>query len=496
MDKFFLKASVFFSALVVVVLFSGFVSAFANVTNVTAESNSTALYDEGHFTLNWTIVGGQDDVTNYTLFLWMNDVMVSVDDTDVNDSSSGSIGGLTFTNSTQANYTFTLQVTNGTAGFEANATNVSMYIDTTFPGITIATPSAAGWQGNSNLTLHTNVTDALSNVTSSTISFGFENTTGNFSVTLPSSCSWAGVTNTGFNCSSSFDTSVLADGNYTFWINASDSAGNIANQSLLIGVDNTAPTVSLAKSSSTESRITVTTSCTDSGSGSATCSFTSSGGTVSGSNINSINCGQSYTVTLTGTDGVGNSVSTSSSLSSSACSSSSSSSSGGSGSPTSTTSGWTITHVIDSATFEAGYRSEVQADKRIQVQVGTESHHVGVVSVGTDKVTIEIASDPVIVSLAPGEDTKVDVTGNGYYDIYVILNAIVDGKADLTIQEINEAVPEGDTSSVTTTGEIQDDNPPVTTDDSGTGESSKTWLWVLVILVILVAIGLGAKSKR
>ncbi|MBU2459224.1 MAG: hypothetical protein KKB29_02580 [Nanoarchaeota archaeon] len=174
-----LRGFVFGTFLLAVVLFSGMVSATLNVTAVIANSNSSVLYDEGHFTINWTAGAGSDAAANYTIYLWMNDNMVN-GTTNANTTAVG----YTFTNSTSANYTFTVEPVNGTGVSGTNSTNVSMYIDTTNPGMTIAVPAAAGWKGGS-LTLHANSTDALSNVTSSTIAYGFSNSTGNFSITTP-----------------------------------------------------------------------------------------------------------------------------------------------------------------------------------------------------------------------------------------------------------------------------------------------------------------------
>ncbi|MBU1501629.1 MAG: hypothetical protein KJ905_02540, partial [Nanoarchaeota archaeon] len=274
-----LRGFVFGTFLLAVVLFSGMVSATLNVTAVIANSNSSVLYDEGHFTINWTAGAGSDAAANHTIYLWMNGNVVSVT-TDANTTAVG----YTFTNSTEANYTFTVEPVNGTGVSGTNSTNVSMYIDTTNPGMTIAVPAAAGWKGGS-LTLHANSTDALSNVTSSTIAYGFSNSTGNFSITTPGTCAWAGVTATGFNCSLTFTTSGLADGNYTLWFNSTDAAGNLGYADVAIGVDNTVPTVSVSKSTSATSSVTVAYSCTDAGSGVSTCALSSSSGTFSGSKV-------------------------------------------------------------------------------------------------------------------------------------------------------------------------------------------------------------------
>ncbi|MBU2459406.1 MAG: hypothetical protein KKB29_03540, partial [Nanoarchaeota archaeon] len=382
---------------------------------------------------------------------------------------------------------------NGTGVSGTNSTNVSMYIDTTNPGMTIAVPAAAGWKGSS-LVIYTNSTDALSNVTNATISYGFYNsTTANYSITQPGNCNYVSSA-TGFNCSATFTTTVLADGNYTLWVNSTDTAGNLGYASVAIGVDNTVPTVSVSKSTSATSSVTVAYSCTDAGSGVSTCALSSSSGTFSGSKVSGLTCGTSYDITITSTDGVANSGSSTVAMTTSSCSNNNAGSSGGSSSSSAAV--WT-TRTVDDTTFEQGYTSQLGVKNRIQVSVGGTTHHVGIVSVEASKVTIEIASDPVTVSLAPGEDTKVDVNSDNFYDIYILLNSIVNGKADLTIQKINEAVPEGADSVVTTgedlTGTTGTDSSGDETDGEG---SSLTWLWVLIGLVVVAAIGLSLRKKR
>ncbi|MBU2459223.1 MAG: hypothetical protein KKB29_02575, partial [Nanoarchaeota archaeon] len=58
-----------------------------------------------------------------------------------------------------------------------------------------------------------------------------------------------------------FTTSGLADGNYTLWFNSTDAAGNLGYADVAIGVDNTVPTVSVSKSTSATSSVTVAYSC-------------------------------------------------------------------------------------------------------------------------------------------------------------------------------------------------------------------------------------------
>jgi len=248
-------------------------------------------------------------------------------------------------------------------------------------------------------------------------------------------------------------------------------------------VDETNPTVTLSESSSTTTSLTITVSKTDTLSGISSC--TSNRGTLSGSTLteSGLSCGTSYSYTITCTDYAGNDGSDTESFSTDACDS------GG----TTTTKTWTHTYAPSDEQFEEGYTKALSIKNRVKVKIGSTYHYVGVVSLTQTKATINITSDPVQVTLGVGEDAKVDVTDDGFYDIYVILNSIADNKADVTIKSIYEEVPEGQ-GKVTTTGEITDGEI-----EEEEEERNLTWLWILIGVVVLAVIiggGIAAKKKQ
>ena len=91
-----------------------------------------------------------------------------------------------------------------------------------------------------------------------------------------------------------------------------------------------------------------------------------------------------------------------------------------------------------------------------------------------------------------GEDAKMDITEDGYYDVYVRLDGISNSKADVFIQSIHELVPEGADGVVSTTGEVVPEGEEVEIGES----SSHAWIWIIVILVVLIAIGAGVGLKK
>jgi len=129
----------------------------------------------------------------------------------------------------------------------------------------------------------------------------------------------------------------------------------------------------------------------------------------------------------------------------------------------------------DLSQIEGGISQVLGEKDRVKVLINNETHFVGVRDVKNDSVIIEIASDPVQVELKVGEDTEVDVTDDNIADVYVKLNAITNGKADLTIKYIQEAVvPEEEVT------------PP--TEEEAAREVNLVWLWIVIAVVVIAIV--------
>ena len=307
---------------------------------------------------------------------------------------------------------------------------------------------------------------------------------------LSINASQAGTNSTYWNAT--INTASFSDGAYniTFWVN--DSFNNVNNTAKLLNVvfDNTAPTITLSSLSATKNSLTLTISASDALVGvNGTCTSNRPDAVISGSSSlieSSLNCGTTYPYTVNCYDRAGNlGSSTSTSFSTTSCG-------GGSVISGTTPNFWTgTTHVVNEAQFKQGFTKQIKVKERMKIKVGTAYHHVGVKEITTTSATIEIASDPVEIKLDVGEDAKVDVDADEIYDVYVVLNSIVNGKADLTIQSISEEIPEGE-GAVSTTGE---EVTPTDDEDTTEDETSLTWLWVLIV-VVLVVVGFTIYKKR
>lgn len=258
------KRGIFLLGCFVLILFGmQFISANSTITNVHFEGNVTPYYDEGVFTINWT--AALDATANYTIYLWMNNVYVSA-------AQNASVTNYTWSNITEANYTFTIQAANGT-GFRTNYTNISMYVDRTPPLVnwTDSGYTNATYKKNTDkLTLNISVGDALSGVASGNSYCVFDINETNETVRVLSG--WCNTTQ--------LNLTGLADGNHSINIWANDTVNNVGVNlsSYVVWIDTTAP--SAPTFSCTPETVfvgqTVTCSCsgTDVSSGISTTSYT------------------------------------------------------------------------------------------------------------------------------------------------------------------------------------------------------------------------------
>lgn len=287
---------------------------------------------------------------------------------------------------------------------------------------------------------------------------------------------------------STMNISVFADGLYNVTVFANDSNGSNLNSSehIQFRVDTSNPTITASRSAYTRTSLTLAVSPSDDSS-IRSCTSSRAGATVTGSGTSftvtetGLSCSTGYIYTITCMDNLyQNGSIVTASFSTDACAGGSS---GGSG----TTSTWTHTYSINDEQFKAGYNKEIGVKERMTIKVGTKTHTVGVLSLTATSANIEVSSDPVMLTLAVGGEAKLDLTDDGFYDLLVKLVGIANNKADVSVQEIHQEVPEGG-ESVSSTGDVTPIDSGETTTTEDEEEKSLTWLWILVLGVILVAV--------
>jgi hypothetical protein len=101
---------------------------------------------------------------------------------------------------------------------------------------------------------------------------------------------------------------------------------------------------------------------------------------------------------------------------------------------------WTTIASISENQSIDGITKVTGEKERVILSIEDEEHYVGVNDTSANSAIIIVASAPQNAALTVGEERKFEVTNDNYLDIYVKLNSIIGGKANLTIQQIHEVI--------------------------------------------------------
>ncbi|MFW6233166.1 MAG: hypothetical protein ACOC3Z_00725 [Nanoarchaeota archaeon] len=85
-----------------------------------------------------------------------------------------------------------------------------------------------------------------------------------------------------------------------------------------------------------------------------------------------------------------------------------------------------------------GTRFELKQDKEIKFNLDDEEHSIKVNSVQSDSVSLTIQSNPINIDINKGEEEKIDLDNNDYYDLLIRLESIQDNVPEFYIKKINE----------------------------------------------------------
>lgn len=149
----------------------------------------------------------------------------------------------------------------------------------------------------------------------------------------------------------------------------------------------------------------------------------------------------------------------------------------------------TRSYTLTDTELSEGYTKPLANGDKMVFNFESETHSLTVKNLNSTTATIEIASTPQTVILNVGEEKKIELSGDNYYDLLVKLNSIKLNKANITIKTIYE--------------EIVSEQPSDEEKEKPEGEMSKeeeekkarenlTWLWILIggiTFLILIAIG-------
>jgi len=137
-------------------------------------------------------------------------------------------------------------------------------------------------------------------------------------------------------------------------------------------------------------------------------------------------------------------------------------------------------------------------------------HTIKVIKIGADYVTLEIASDPVTITLNLLESRKLDLNNDNYYDLYVKLNEIKSSKAYLTVKYIHEIIspvvtPPTEEEEEEVTEEVEEEPeetpeepeevPPVKPIEEPPVNLTGIWILIVIIAIGLIAYLIYKKKK-
>ncbi len=438
----------------------------ANITqvNITLPSDFSVSSPE----TNGTSVSGATFSIISSVLSWNNTPLIE----------NGSIAYFWFntTATVPGTYNFSVTTLDTSSVSVSNESNIVTVNDTSNPTSTLTSPANNSYDKESTIF----ICSASDNVGLSALKLYIWNSSNDLNMTNTTSVS--GTTNT-----TNWTITLSVEGSYTWNCLANDTVNNQDwNINRTITIDNTAPTqVTLTSSSSTRDSLILIINVSDALSGiGSSCSVDRSGASISGTGVSqtlteiNLNCGNSYSYTVTCSDRAGNS------NASSATSFSTDSCGGGSGGVT--PSFWSNTFVINDNQFKQGATRIIVIKERMKITIENKVHYLGLVELTGTTATINISSTPQQAILSIGDMRRFDVTDDGYYDIAVTLNSIVDNKADIKIISIYEEITEE------TIAEEEDKEKAVIEVEE---KKNLIWLWVSIIAVI-VFVGLAMWLKK
>ncbi len=305
-------------SLILFVLLSNFISAAITIVSPANNFNysTTAVF-------NVSFINGTDypnNILNATFYYNLSGAWTYIGFTaDCNINSGLGAGGtnvsscnatLNLPANSEGRYSINATLGNNTA-YGASVITTNVVFDNTPPRVTTFYNVVDNGNYSGTINLNVTVNDTLE---VSSVYFNITNSTGQVNFTRANNLGG------GIYYNLTINTLNYPDGKYNVTVYANDTLNNLNKSQRIQGtIDNTAPTISLSKSSSTTSSMVVSYSCSDATSGLESCTLSSSSGTVSGSTISGLSCAISYTITVSAEDNTGNTASSSGSFSTEGC---------------------------------------------------------------------------------------------------------------------------------------------------------------------------------
>lgn len=101
------------------------------------------------------------------------------------------------------------------------------------------------------------------------------------------------------------------------------------------------------------------------------------------------------------------------------------------------------TYSISTEQLSSGYAKSLSQADKVSFNIQQQAHSVAITSITADSAMVVISSAPQTITLLKGQERKVELTGDDFYDLSVTLNDItglLSKQADITIKTIHEQV--------------------------------------------------------
>ena len=159
---------------------------------------------------------------------------------------------------------------------------------------------------------------------------------------------------------------------------------------------------------------------------------------------------------------------------------------GGGGSPSSNDG--TI-HVISTTQISSGITKDMGVKDQMKFQIENAQHTLSLNYVDGTSASITVQSNPLTFVLEIGQEKKIDFELDGFYDLVVKLEEIVNNKATINIQSINEEVIEESEDDILDDTESEDSQNFFGTMTGAVIGNLKTKGGIATVFVLVVVIG-------
>jgi len=96
---------------------------------------------------------------------------------------------------------------------------------------------------------------------------------------------------------------------------------------------------------------------------------------------------------------------------------------------------------IESSRLSSGFTSILQEGDMFILNLAGQQHTIKLMKISGQTITVIVRSDPIELNISLGESKRADVNSDNVYDLEVTFLSLNNGKAEISVKSISEAVP-------------------------------------------------------